>query len=529
MTKYVVVTGGVVSSLGKGVTAASLGLLFKSRGYKVEILKFDPYLNVDAGTMNPFQHGEVFVTEDGAETDLDLGHYERFLNQNCHRQNNVTAGQIYEQVISWERSGHYLGKTVQIVPHVTDEIKRRIRILKADIVIVEVGGTVGDIEGLPFLEAIRQFRLEVGRNNIAFVHVTLVPYLAVIGEHKTKPTQHSVMKLREIGIEPDLIICRTADALSDDLRAKIALFTNVEKERVISEWNVKKFIYEIPEILHSQKTDEILLKILGLKNNPPDLKDWSEMLKNAEKASQKVVIGIAGKYIQVKDSYKSILEALRHAALSNQVVLEVRYIDVESENLIQECQKVQGIVVPGGFGERGIEGKIAIASYTRQKKIPFLGICLGMQCAVISFARDVAGMPGANSTEFNPRTPYPVIDYLPKQLARKETGGSMRLGRYGCQIKPQTLARKLYGRKFTYERHRHRLELNNRFKKKLEKHGLVISGVNPETKLAEIIELPDNDFYVGVQFHPEFLSRPLKPHPLFNGLIQAAKEYEAKS
>jgi len=528
MTKYIVVTGGVVSSLGKGVTAASLGFLFKARGYKVEILKFDPYLNVDPGTMSPYQHGEVFVTEDGAETDLDLGHYERFLDQNCHRQNNVTAGQIYEQVISRERSGQYLGKTVQIVPHITDEIKRRIRRLSADLVIVEVGGTVGDIEGLAFLEAIRQFRLEVGRQNIAFVHVTLVPYLSVIGEHKTKPTQHSVMKLREIGIEPDLIICRTAEPLSDELRAKIALFTNVEKERVISEWNIRRFIYEVPEILHSQQADDILLKILGLKNNPPKLRDWHQLLKNAERLKEKVTIGIAGKYVQVKDSYKSILEALRHAAIANQVLLEVRYIDVESKNLIQECSGIGGIIVPGGFGERGVEGKIAIAGYARRKNIPFLGICLGMQCAVISFAREVAGMPAANSKEFNPKTPFPVIDYLPEQFQRRGTGASMRLGLYGCRLKPNTLARKIYGRALTYERHRHRLELNNRFRSRLEKHGLVISGMNPPTHLAEIIELPANEFYLGVQFHPEFLSRPLRPHPLFSGLIQAAKKYGPK-
>lgn len=524
MTKYIFVTGGVVSSLGKGITAASVGCLLKSRGLKINVLKCDPYLNVDPGTMSPYQHGEVFVTVDGAETDLDLGHYERFIDQETKRENNVTSGQIYETVISSERRGDYLGKTIQVVPHITNEIKSRLRKLGPgfDVVIVEIGGTVGDIESLPFLEAIRQFRLDIGRENVMYLHVTLIPYIRAAEEMKTKPTQHSVMKLREIGIEPSVLVCRMEKSMTEELRNKISLFCNVEPRAVIEEKDVDTSIYEVPLLLQGQKLDDLILEYLGLSASKHDLRAWEEMVHTCRFPRHSVTIAVAGKYTELKDAYKSIWEALKHGGVALNSAVDIRYIDVEHENLEEELAMVDGILVPGGFGDRGIEGKIRVVQYAREHKVPFFGICLGMQCAVIEFARNVAGWKDAHSAEFNPRTKHPVIDLMADQKNVKLKGGTMRLGVYDCKLSKDSLSYKAYRKASVLERHRHRYEFNNRFRKDLEKRGLCICGENPKRKLAEIVELRDHPWFVGVQFHPEFQSRPVRSHPLFRDFVAAA-------
>jgi len=524
--KIVIVTGGVVSSLGKGITSASLALLMKLRGYKVDIIKCDPYINVDPGTMSPYQHGEVFVTSDGAETDLDLGHYERFLAQDMHRSNNITTGQIYQTVISNERKGVYLGKTVQVIPHITDEIKRRIRLVsdKSDITVVEIGGTVGDIEGLPFLESARQLKSDLGAREVAYVHLTLVPTISPSREIKTKPTQHSVMKLREIGIEPTVIICRSESELSPEIKSKIALFCGVSPESVVGEPNVKNSIYEVPLVLNAQKADAIILNALGLgaRARHANLSVWKKHIPRWDRYAREAVIGIAGKYTEVKDSYKSIFEALHHAAALLKVRIKIKYIDTSSVGKKDLYRGCDGILVPGGFGERGIDGKIRAAAYARVNKIPFLGICLGMQAAVIEFARDVIGLKNADSREFSPRTPQPVIDYMEGQSDSKDKGGTMRLGVEPCLLSEGTLAYRTYGKKIVHERHRHRLEFNNAYRKIFEDRGMIFSGVNPDRGLVEIIEIKKHPWFVGVQFHPEFCSNPLKPHPLFVGFVKSA-------
>ncbi|HCJ67667.1 MAG TPA: CTP synthase [Elusimicrobia bacterium] len=529
MTKYIFVTGGVVSSLGKGITAASIGCLLKSCGLRVSILKIDPYLNVDPGTMSPFQHGEVFVTEDGAETDLDLGHYERFLDTNLTQDNNITSGMIYDAIITKERKGDFLGKTVQVIPHITDEIKSRIKKLgnNCDIVIVEVGGTTGDIEGLPFLEAIRQFRQDVGPDNVCYIHVTLVPYIRAAEEMKTKPTQQSVAKLREIGIEPQIIICRTEKPLSEESKKKIALFCNVQEESVIEERDVAASIYEVPLTFRKEKLDQLILELLSLKVKKKDLFEWEKIIERISKPQGTVTIAIAGKYTQLKDAYKSIWEALNHGGIANKVKTKIKYVNVEKENLEKELHDADGILIPGGFGDRGIEGKINTVSYAREKKIPFLGICLGMQCAVIEFARNVCGMKGANSAEFNPQTSYPVIDLLPEQKKVSQKGGTMRLGKYPCKIKKGSLAHLAYKKDLIFERHRHRYELNNKFRKTLESYGLGVTGEYEKRKLAEIVELKNHPWFVAVQFHPEFKSRPVRAHPLFREFIKASIKFSA--
>lgn len=531
-TKYIFVTGGVVSSLGKGVTSASIGCLLKAKGLKVNMLKFDPYLNVDPGTMSPYQHGEVFVTSDGVETDLDLGHYERFLNQDMTRYNNITAGQIYESIINKERAGKYLGKTVQVVPHVTDEIKEKIKKLadNSDVVITELGGTVGDIEGLPFLEAIRQFRQDVGKENVIYVHITYIPYIRAAEELKTKPTQHSVMKLREIGIEPDIIICRTEYSLSDEIKGKIALFCNVEKNAVIEEKDVGEFVYKIPIMLHEENLDNLLLKKLNLKARKSNLSEWKKMVENYISARDEgVKIAIAGKYTELRDAYKSILEALLHVSAYLKMKIKIEYFATEDKNLERSISHSHGVIVPGGFGERGIEGKIKAINIARIKKLPFFGICLGMQCAVIEFARNVLKLPRANSTEFDPKTPYPVIDLLPEQRKIKQLGGTMRLGIYPCKIRKDSIAFEAYRSSLVYERHRHRYELNNKFRDMLNQAGLKITGEYEEKKLAEIIELENHPWFLGTQFHPEFQSRPLRPHPLFIDFVKACIKYKKSS
>jgi len=546
MTKYIFITGGVVSSLGKGITAASIGCLLKSCGLRVNILKIDPYLNVDPGTMSPFQHGEVFVTDDGAETDLDLGHYERFLETNLTQNNNITSGMIYDAVITKERKGDFLGKTVQVIPHITNEIKSRIRKLANgyDIVIVEIGGTTGDIEGLPFLEAARQFRQDVGQDNVCYIHVTLVPYINAAEEMKTKPTQQSVAKLREIGIEPQIIICRTERPLSEDSRKKIALFCNVQEEAVIEERDVTVSIYEVPLTFREEKLDHLILESLSLKVKKRDLVEWKRVVGKLRKPQEIVTIAVAGKYTQLKDAYKSIWEALTHGGIANEAKVKIKYVDVEKENLKEELKNVNGILVPGGFGERGISGKVNAIRYARENKIPFLGICLGMQCAVIEFANNVCGMKGANSTEFDLKTPYPVIDFLPEQRRIRKKGGTMRLGSYPCKIKKGSLAYAAYRNDLVFERHRHRYELNNKFRKVLESYGLIVSGelasrrsryekknlvkrrgLHETFRLAEIVELKEHPWFVAVQFHPEFKSRPLKAHPLFREFIKAAIKF----
>lgn len=528
--KFVFVTGGVVSSLGKGITAASLGLLLKQRGYSVTIQKFDPYINVDPGTMSPFQHGEVYVTDDGAETDLDLGHYERFLDVSMSKDNNTTTGQIYYEVISKERRGDYLGATVQVIPHITDEIKRRIGLLaqsnKYDVVITEIGGTVGDIESLPFLEAMRQFMLELGRKNAVNIHVTLVPYIATAGEMKTKPTQHSVKNLLELGIQPHMLVCRSDEELSQSIREKIALFCNVDEKAVISAYNCKS-IYEVPLVMADQDLDRIVLKRLKLPDINIDLEKWKDFVNKVNHPSGKVKIAVCGKYTELVDAYKSISEAFIHAGAENDVQVEVDYLSTEgltAENAEAVLGEYDGVLVPGGFGERGIEGKIEAVKYVRENKIPFFGICLGLQCAVIEFARNVCGIKKANSSEFV-KTRYNVIHLMPDQLKVKLKGGSMRLGAYPCVLTKKTKAFAAYRREKISERHRHRYEVNNNFLEQLKKGGLVISGVSPDNQLVEMIEIADHPWFVGCQFHPELKSRATKAHPLFRQFINAAKKY----
>jgi CTP synthase len=527
-TRFVFVTGGVVSALGKGIAAASLGQLLVARGLSVTIQKFDPYINVDPGTMSPFQHGEVFVTEDGAETDLDLGHYERFTDVNTTRASNATAGAIYNSVIRRERRGDYLGGTVQVIPHITDEIKNRIRLVAesadVDVVITEIGGTVGDIESLPFLEALRQFHSELGRERCMFVHLTLVPFLGHAGELKTKPTQHSVQELRRIGIQPDMVMCRCEEALGRDIREKIALFASLPVTSVVSARDVDS-IYKVPLEFESEGVDDGVLTHFGIDAPPADLTDWQRLVDGIESASTPVRIGLVGKYTQLADAYLSVIEALNHAGALHGGKVEVRWVDSErltDEEAERELAACDGVLVPGGFGVRGIEGKIQAARYAREQGLPYLGICLGMQIAVAEFARHVAGMEGANSTEFDPETPYPVIDLLPEQKEVRDMGGTMRLGADPVKLHDDTRARELYGEAVIYERHRHRYEVNNHLRKRLEHAGLVFSGTSPDERLVEVIELRDHPFFVASQFHPEFKSRPLRPQPLFREFVGAA-------
>lgn len=530
MTKYIFVTGGVVSSLGKGITAASLGRLLKSRGLKVRIQKFDPYINVDPGTMSPYQHGEVFVTEDGAETDLDLGHYERFIDNNLTKNCNVTTGQIYQSVITKERRGDYLGGTVQVIPHITDEIKERVtRVGKessADVVITEIGGTIGDIEGLPFVEAIRQLRGDLGAENVMYIHCTLIPYLEAAGELKTKPTQHSVKELRSVGIQPNIIVCRADRQLTQEVKDKIALFCDIEKEAVIPLIDAE-CIYEIPLIVEEEGLANIVVDRLNLDVDKPKLDNWKQLVEKMKNLEIDTEIAIVGKYIELQDAYISIVESLKHAGIVNNAEINIRWIyaeDLEGEDAAEYLSGVDGILVPGGFGDRGIEGKINSVKYARQKKIPFLGLCLGMQCAVIEFARNVCGLQEANSAEFNDITPDPVIDILPEQKDIEEKGGTMRLGTYPCKVKEGTLTDEAYNEEVIYERHRHRYEFNNYYRKLFEQAGMVFSGVSPDNKLVEIIELEDHPWFVATQFHPEFKSRPNRPHPLFTKFVETAVE-----
>jgi CTP synthase len=524
-TKYIFVTGGVVSSLGKGLASASIGSLLEGRGLKLTIQKLDPYLNVDPGTMNPLQHGEVFVTDDGAETDLDLGHYERFISQRMTRLNNATAGQIYQTVIQKERRGEYLGGTVQVIPHVTDEIKARILACAKgnDVVIVEVGGTVGDIESLPFLEAIRQLRLEVGHGNALSVHVTLVPFIGAAGELKTKPTQHSVMKLREIGIQPEILLCRSERALEPALKKKIALFTNVAPDAVFSAEDVT-CIYEVPIRFHQEGVDDKIAELLNIWSRAPELTGWERVVNRLKSPQAEVEIGIVGKYVDLVESYKSLNEALVHGGIGNECRVILRHIDseeIEKRGAQALLSAADGILVAPGFGSRGIEGKIAAVRYAREQGVPFFGICLGMQVAVIEFARNVAGLKGASSTEFDPAPPYPVIDLMPEQRAVTEKGATMRLGAFPCVLTPGSRAAAAYGTAEIVERHRHRYEVNNDFREALTGHGMSVSGVSPDRRLVEMIELPAHPYFVGCQFHPEFKSRPQAPHPLFQAFIAA--------
>ena len=532
-TKFIFVTGGVVSSLGKGIASASIGALLESRGLTITLQKFDPYINVDPGTMSPFQHGEVFVTDDGAETDLDLGHYERFTSARMTRKNNYTTGQIYDAIITKERRGDYLGGTVQVVPHVTDEIKGCILELadEVDVVIVEIGGTVGDIESLPFLEAIRQLRFDLGRDNVMYIHLTLVPYIPSAGELKTKPTQHSVNKLREIGIQPDVLICRSDRPLNQQLKSKIALFCNVERDAVISAIDVH-CVYKVPLNFHKEGLDDKIVKTLNIWTRAPKLEEWERIVKRADNLKHQVTIGIVGKYVDLQDSYKSLHEALVHGGLANNTRVNLKYIDsedVEREGAERLLKDVDGVLVPGGFGSRGIEGKIAAIEYARTKKKPFFGICLGMQLSVVEVARHLAGLEGANSSEFNPDTAYPVIDLMEEQRGIDRKGGTMRLGAYPCVLKKGSLAHRAYGSIEISERHRHRYEFNNSWRGRLEQAGLVLSGLSPDEKLVEIVELPEHPWFLGCQFHPEFKSKPIKPHPLFRDYIKAVlKEAQKK-
>ncbi|MFT4050534.1 MAG: CTP synthase, partial [Solirubrobacterales bacterium] len=532
-TRFIFITGGVVSSLGKGIAAAAIGRLLVARGLSVQIQKFDPYINVDPGTMSPFQHGEVFVTEDGAETDLDLGHYERFTGANTSRGSNITTGAVYNQVIRKERRGDYLGGTVQVIPHITDEIKARIDLIAetedVDIVITEIGGTVGDIESLPFLESIRQFHQEHGREKCIFVHLTLVPYIAHADELKTKPTQHSVNELRRIGIQPDMLICRSEEPLPQEMRDKIALFTSVPKGSVISGQNVSD-IYEVPLVYREQGVDDAILKHFGIEAGPPNLDEWESLVSRAAvaKEAEPVRIALVGKYMGLQDAYLSVTEALRHAAIHHGRKMEVVWMNSEKlthDEIEAQLQSCHGVLIPGGFGIRGVEGKIHAARVAREQGIPFLGICLGMQMAVVEFARTVAGLEGANSTEFDPETPYPVVDLLPDQKEVADMGGTMRLGADPVKLHDGTRAREVYGEAVIYERHRHRFEVNNHLRKRLEAQGLVFSGTSPDERLVEVIEVPEHPFFVASQYHPEFKSRPLRPQPLFRDFVGAATEH----
>ncbi|WP_443689349.1 CTP synthase [Phascolarctobacterium succinatutens] len=535
-TKYIFVTGGVVSSLGKGITAASLGRLLKSRGYRVTIQKFDPYINIDPGTMSPYQHGEVFVTDDGAETDLDLGHYERFIDINLSKNSNTTTGKIYQSVINKERRGDYLGGTVQVIPHITNEIKERVFRVgqqdNADFVITEIGGTVGDIESLPFLEAIRQVKKDVGKNDVLYIHVTLVPYISAAGELKTKPTQHSVKELRSIGISPDIIVCRSEKSISKEMREKMAMFCDVDPEAVIQNLTARS-IYEVPMLMEKQGLDTIVLRKLEMEDKPKDMQGWHDMVARIlKKYDKKVTIAVVGKYVALQDAYISITESLRHAAVANEAELDIHWVNAEEieaddTDMAKVMAGVDGILVPGGFGNRGIEGKIKAIQYAREHKIPFFGICLGMQCAVIEFARHVCGMADANSSEFNPNSTHPVIDLMPEQIDVEDLGGTMRLGLYPCKVYPDTLTSKAYNAELIYERHRHRYEFNNAFREKIVGKGLVLGGTLPNGRLVEIVELPESEhpWFLGAQFHPEFKSRPTNPHPLFREFVGAAVKH----
>lgn len=531
-TKYIFVTGGVVSSLGKGITAASLGRLLKSRGFKVTVQKFDPYINIDPGTMSPYQHGEVFVTDDGAETDLDLGHYERFIDINLSKSSNVTTGKIYQSVITKERRGDYLGGTVQVIPHITNEIKNRVFRVgsndNADFVITEIGGTVGDIESLPFLEAIRQVKKDVGKNDVLYIHVTLVPYIGAAGELKTKPTQHSVKELRSIGITPDILVCRSEHPMSEEMIAKLAMFCDVDKDAVIENLTCNS-IYEVPMLLEKQHLDDIVLKKLDMPDRPKDMSGWHDMVARILKPyNRKVVIAVAGKYVELQDAYISITESLKHAAVANETEIEIRWVNAEKIEAADTdfeavFKGVDGILVPGGFGDRGIEGKISAVRYAREHKIPFFGICLGMQCAVIEFARHISGICGANSSEFSATAPA-VIDLMPDQVDVEDKGGTMRLGLYPCKVYSGTLTEKAYGEPLVYERHRHRYEFNNTYRDQMVADGLILGGTSPDGRLVEIVELPESQhpWFLGCQFHPEFKSRPTHAHPLFRDFIGAA-------
>ncbi len=530
-TKYIFVTGGVVSSLGKGLAAAALGTLLERRGFKVLIQKFDPYLNVDPGTMSPFQHGEVYVLDDGSETDLDLGHYERFTSGRLSKLNNLTSGQTYETVIQNERDGKYLGATVQVIPHVTDVIKDRIlevsNEMKPDILITEIGGTTGDIEGLPFLEALRQFKDEQGHENVAFIHATLIPFIKAAEELKTKPTQQSVAKLREIGIAPDVLVCRSEHPIDDDIRHKLSMFCNVAKEAVVPFIDLPATIYEAPLKLYDAGLDRIVCQRLGLESEKPDLVSWRNMVDRMVNPTHEVNVAVVGKYIELADAYKSIYEALRHAGAANDTkvkIIRVDSSDVETKGAETVLDQMDAILIPGGFGERGVEGKVLAATYARENGIPFFGICLGMQVATIEFARNVCDLEGAHSEEFKPETPHPVIHLLEEQKTVTQKGGSMRLGLYETKLEPGSLARKLYDKDNVSERHRHRYEFNQDYREQFEAAGLKLSGVSPDGTLGEIVEIPDHPFFVAVQFHPEFLSRPTNAHPLFRGFVKAGLE-----
>lgn len=526
--KYVFVTGGVVSGLGKGITAASLGRLLKARGFSVTMQKFDPYINIDPGTMNPIQHGEVFVTDDGAETDLDLGHYERFIDENLNINSNTTTGKIYWSVLNKERKGEYLGATVQVIPHITNEIKERVyrasKVSNSDIVITEVGGTVGDIESHPFLEAIRQVSREVGKENCLYIHVTLMPYLSKGGEMKSKPTQHSVKELLSIGIQPDILVCRTEHEMSKEVKAKLALFCNVEDDCIIQNLDADS-LYELPLMLEKEKLADVALRKLGLENREPDLSDWTEMVERERNMTKEVNIALVGKYVELHDAYLSVVEALHHAGIYNSANVNIQWINAEhltEENAAETFKDTNGILVPGGFGDRGLEGKITAIKYARENKIPFFGICLGMQCAVIEYARDVLGYADAFTSEVKPDTTHPVIDLMPEQKDIEDLGGTMRLGAYPCKVLKDSFAYKAYGEELVYERHRHRYEFNNQYRDEIQKAGMSITGISPNEKLVEIVEVHDHPWFVGVQFHPEFKSRPNRPHPLFRDFVGAA-------
>lgn len=529
MAKYIFVTGGVVSSLGKGITAASLGRLLKNRGLKVTIQKFDPYINIDPGTMSPYQHGEVFVTEDGAETDLDLGHYERFIDINLSKRSNITTGKIYWNVLNKERRGDYLGKTVQVIPHITNAIKQRVYDVgegdDADVVITEIGGTVGDIESLPFLEAIRQVKKEVGKNDVLYIHVTLIPYISAAGELKTKPTQHSVKELRSIGIQPDILVCRTEQDLSEELRQKLALFCDVDADAVIQN-RTASTIYEVPLMMQKEGLDKIVIDKMNIDCRPAQMEEWERMVHRLKNPETKVKVAVVGKYVELPDAYISVTESLHHAGIANSADVNLKWVNAEEiEDSATDLDEVfagcKGIVVPGGFGDRGVEGKIKAIHYARVNKLPFLGLCLGMQCAVIEYARHAAGMESAHSSEFSPETPFPVIDIMESQIDIEDKGGTMRLGSYPCEITPGTKTFEAYGQKLVHERHRHRFEFNNKYKDELTKAGLIIAGVCPENGLVEIIEAPDHPWFVASQFHPEFKSRPNNPQPLFRDFVKA--------
>ena len=530
MTKYIFVTGGVVSSLGKGIVAASVGRVLKNRGLKVTLQKFDPYLNVDPGTMSPYQHGEVFVTEDGAETDLDLGHYERFIDVNLGQYSNVTAGRVYSSIIEKERRGDYLGGTVQVIPHVTNEIKSRVLLAgessDADVVITEIGGTTGDIESLPFLEAIRQIRSDLGRENVCYIHCTLLPYIKAAGEMKTKPTQQSVKELRGLGIQPDIIVVRNELALTDELRAKISLFCDIPKQNVIESRDVSN-LYQLPLNLKAQKIDDIVLKHFNLTAKEADMEEWTSLVERVDNLKYEVRIALVGKYVELHDAYISVVESLKHAGYKHNSKVKIDWIqseDITEENVHEYLKEADGILVPGGFGDRGVEGKITTIKYARENKVPFFGICLGMQLAAVEFARNVCGLTGAHSSELDPNTPYPIINLLPDQENVVEMGGTLRLGSYPCTLTEGSQAHKEYGEINITERHRHRYEFNNFYRERLTNKGLVLSGVSPDGRLVEIVELPEHPWFVAGQFHPEFKSRPEKAHPLFAGFIKASLE-----